>query len=277
MHVRLEAVKSLAAAYEQGDHISSLQTFTERFKSRMIQMATGDTEISVRVAVIQVLGAIDGHSMLEDEQRETLCLLVFDEESRVRKAVSNFVKGVWEDTMEERLVGKKATASDKKQAGVKSLGTLLVKWGKALDKLTISDESNDEEDIGEGSSQAKPPKEIMSIMDPHKKGRTALAVEVLWTEIEPVSDWETLLEVLLLDHSASEDNEADSSQTLRKGNQPAKAAVVDEAWRLEEAEEAMILEVFVASIRKALAEAAGGKKVTFIYFLAVSTKKLTVS
>lgn len=260
MHVRLEAVKALAGAYGQEDHISSLQTFTDRFKPRMIQMATGDTEISVRVAVIQVLGAIDGSSLLDDDERETLCLLVFDEEPKVRKAVSNFVKGVWEDTVEERLVGRKAGGSDTKRAGVKALATLLVKWGKALDKLTIGEEK---EDNSECTSQTKPLKEVTSILDPQKKGRTALAVEVLWDEIDPVSDWESLLDVLLLDHSApnDEDDAEPSYQSRRKGKKGAKEATVDNAWRLDEVEEAVILEVFVASIRKALAEAAGAKKV----------------
>jgi cohesin complex subunit SA-1/2 len=263
MHVRLEAVKSLAGAYEQEDHISSLQTFTERFKPRMIQMATGDTETSVRVSVIQVLGAIDSHSLLEDEQRETLCLLVFDEDPRVRKAVSNFVKGVWEDAVEERLVGRKASLLGRKRAGIKALATLLVRWGTSLDGLTIGYEEDDEDGHGEGSSQVKPLKEVVLVMDPQKKGRTALAVEVLWNEINPISDWENLLDILLLDHSASSgEDEGSLTQTPRRtGNHSVDESKVDDAWRLEEVEEAMVLEVFVASIKKALAEAAGGKKV----------------
>ena len=63
--VRLEAVKALAGVYEQIDYIGWLNHFTERFKPRLIKMATGDTELGVRVAVIQ---AIDGHSLLEDEE-----------------------------------------------------------------------------------------------------------------------------------------------------------------------------------------------------------------
>ncbi|KAG6835657.1 hypothetical protein H0H93_016057 [Arthromyces matolae] len=127
-HVRLEAVKSLNGVYEQGDYIGSLNHFTERFKPRLVEMATSDTEISIRVAVIQVLGAIDGHSLLEDEEREKLCFLVFDEENRVRKAVSQFVRGVWEEAVDERLVGKsKPSDEDRQRAGLKAFAVLRAK------------------------------------------------------------------------------------------------------------------------------------------------------
>ena len=47
-----------------------------------------------------------------------------------------------------------------------------------------------------------------------------------------------------------------------KGNKPNSDSVA-EAWRLEEVEEAVLLEVFVASLRKAKASAASAKKVRY--------------
>ena len=78
--MRLEAVRALALAYDQTAYIgaAALQHFTERFKPRLIEMATSDIEISVRIAVIQVLSAIDDASLLEDDERDKLCLLIFD-------------------------------------------------------------------------------------------------------------------------------------------------------------------------------------------------------
>ncbi|GBE83439.1 hypothetical protein SCP_0504880 [Sparassis crispa] len=261
-HVRLDAVRALALAYEQTAYIgaAALQHFTERFKPRLVQMAVGDTELSVRVAVVQVLQAIDGHGLLEDEQRERLCLLVFDEEARVRKAVSGFVRGVWEECLEERLVGKKPNAKDKQRAEVKALGMLLVKWGKTLDKTTedVDTEDEDASVIDEGSSSRKRAKEVASLLSSGQKGRTALAVEALWDEMEPVSDWETLLDVLLLDHSAIGDDS--SSQDRGSGGSGKQPTGVDEAWRLEEVEEAVLLEMFVAILRKAQADVANAKK-----------------
>ncbi|KAI0752734.1 hypothetical protein C8Q80DRAFT_1248983 [Daedaleopsis nitida] len=258
--VRLEAVRALALAYEQTAYIgaAALQHFTERFKPRLVEMAIGDIELSVRVAVVQVLQTIDGHGLLEDEQRQKLCLLVFDEEARVRRAVSGFVKGVWEETVEERLVGRKPSDSDKHRAGVKALGMLLVSWGRALDKTSDDGDDEDSMDLGEGSSKRVRAKEVATLVGNNAKGRTALVVEALWDEVDPVRDWETLLDVLLLDHSPAGEGSRPSSRA--KGKQAASDQSVDEAYRLEEVEEAVLLEMFVASLRKALADAAGAKK-----------------
>ncbi|KAF9817346.1 hypothetical protein IEO21_03487 [Rhodonia placenta] len=255
--VRLEAVKALALAYAQTAYIgaAALQNFTDRFKPRLVEMAVGDTELSVRVAVVQVLQAIDSHGLLEDEQREKLCLLVFDEEARVRKAVSGFVRGVWEESVEERLVGKKPSARDRQRGEIKALGMLLVRWGRALDKTAgdIDTEDEEENNLGEGSSkQAKA--RVASLVGAGQKGRIALAVEALWEEVEPVTDWETLLDILLLDHSAA----GEESSSTGRGSTGRDS--VDEAWRLEEVEEAVLLEMLIAAIRKAKADVAGAKK-----------------
>ena len=253
MHVRLEAVRALEDAYEQGDYISSLQSFTSRFKTRIIQMATSDVDASVRVSVIQVLRSIDRHGLLEDDQRGKLCLLIFDEDPRIRKGVSGFVKGVWEDDVAERLADRRPSAREKRQAEVKSLASLLVKWGKALDKLTIQEDGSEDEE-----SPSKKMGGVASVMNPEKKGRTALAVEALWDEVDPISDWEGLLDLLLVDHSAAAEEEPDEAPS---SSSPNGRTAVDAAWRLSEAEEAIALELFTGSIRKALSEAAAAKKV----------------
>lgn len=261
--VRLDAVKSLSGVYKKADYISSLQHFTDRFKPRLVEMATGDTELAVRVAVIQVLGAIDEHGLLEDEQRDALCLLVFDEESKVRRAVSGFVRGVWEDMVEELLVAKKASEQEKQRAGVKALGALLINLGKTLDKVDIASKEEDNEEVAESSTRPRRVKEVAALVGAEQRGRTALAVEALWDQVQPVSDWEALLDVLLLDHSASGDDEAEVPRGRRsKGKQAASEVSIDEAWRLEEAEEAVLLEVLVAALRKAKLDASSGKKVS---------------
>jgi cohesin complex subunit SA-1/2 len=266
-HVRLEAVKSLSGVYEQSDFISSLNHFTERFKPRLIEMATSDTELSIRVAVIQVLGAVDGHSLLEDEERQKLCLLVFDGEPKVRKAVSQFVKSVWEECVEERLVGRSRPNSvDRERAGVKAITMLLVKWGRILDKITgnaedgsIADDEGRDED---GTSQSLKKREIAALATLDQKGRIALAVEALWDEVDSIRDWETLLQLLLLDHSATDDeSQSGSSRRQANGSAHNPDSAVDEAWRLEEVEESLLLEIFVTVLRQAKAEAAAAKKV----------------
>jgi cohesin complex subunit SA-1/2 len=265
----VEAVKSLSGVYAQTDYIGSLNHFTERFKPRLIEMATSDTELAVRVAVIQVLSAIDRQSLLEDEEREKMCLLIFDEEVKVRRAVSGFVRGMWEEVLEERLVGRgKPSEEDRQRAGVKALAMLLVKWGRVLDGLVGEPEDSelgdDEEESArvEGSSRPgkRKRKEVAALVDAGHRGRTALAVEALWEEVECIRDWEGLLEILLLDHSAAEGVDGKGPRANGKARKR-REEEVDEAWRLEEVEESVLLEVLVAALRRAKADVAGSKKV----------------
>jgi cohesin complex subunit SA-1/2 len=267
--VRLEAVKALSGVYAQVDYIGSLNHFTERFKPRLIEMAAGDTELGVRVAVIQVLEAIEGHSLLEDEEREKLCLLVFDEEAKVRRAVSGFVRGVWQESVDDMLAGTKVSLKDKTMAGVKAVATLLVKWGKILDNVSGGDPDNGDDDASiEGTDGVLPsrPSNLMDVTASGlrgKRGRTALAVEALWDDVEPVNDWDGLLDVLLHDHSAAreDEDEGDTQPRAKKNKADKEDSVVDEAWRLEEEEESVIIEVLVAAIHRARADALGAKKV----------------
>ena len=265
-HVRLEAVRALALAYEQSSFVggAALQHFTERFKPRLVQMAVGDTELTIRVAVVQVLRSIDSHGLLEDDQRERLCLLLFDQEARMRKAVSGFVKGVWEEGVEERMVGKTLNAAEKKYVGIKTIGSLLVRWGRALEKSVADGDSDDDnQPQGEGSSKRARAREMASLLGSNQRGRTALAVEALWEEVEPMSDWHTLLDMLLLDHSATGEG-GSQGRNGRKGKRTVDDSAINEAWRLEEVEEAVLLEMLVAALTKAKADVVGAKKVGLV-------------
>lgn len=243
--VRLEAVRALSAVYAQAEYISGLMNFTARFKPRLLEMAARDTELAVRTAVLGVLGAVDQHGLLEDEEREQMCQLVFDGEVRVRKAVAGFVGGLWNELVEERLAGRKVGEKGKERAGAKALAMLLVRWDR---------ERVEEEDGSQDGSQRG------VTMSTDIKGRTALAVEALWDDVDSASGWEGLLEMLLLDHSAGGGDEdldaADDSIAASAKN------TVDEAWRLTETEESVLLEVLIASLRRAKALAGTAKKVS---------------
>jgi cohesin complex subunit SA-1/2 len=243
--VRLEAVRALSAVYAQAEYIGGLMNFTARFKPRLLEMAARDTELAVRTAVLGVLGAVDQHGLLEDGEREQMCQLVFDGEVRVRKAVAGFVGGLWNELVEERLAGRKVGEKGKERAGAKALAMLLVRWDR---------ERVEEEDGSQDGSQRG------VTMSTDIKGRTALAVEALWDDVDSASGWEGLLEMLLLDHSAGGGEEdldaADDSIAASAKN------TVDEAWRLTETEESVLLEVLIASLRRAKTFAGTAKKVS---------------
>ncbi|KAG8960843.1 hypothetical protein FRC05_006541, partial [Tulasnella sp. 425] len=279
--VRLAAVKSLYSLYKRDELLVSTNHFTQRYKPRLVAMAASDVEVSVRVAVIQVLCAIDALGELEEDQTEQMELLIFDQEPRVRKAISSFVHGVWKNAVDERLGRRRQggdAEKDRSRAGFKCLGSLLVKWAKKLEKDEEGDAVPDQTESQEGASESgaggHKSKEVTALVSDLQRGRIALCVDSLWDEVDAVSDWEDLIEFLLLDHSAEGEDDVSPVASKRKRAAEANAkkgkgrrkstvneAEVDEAWRLEDSEEAALVEVLVASLKKTIGDAAEKKKI----------------
>lgn len=220
----------------------------------------------------------------------------------MRKAISGFVKGIWEETVEERLVGRdddddEEQSSASKLAGAKSLASLLVSWERALLKQSVSSLEASSQ-ISEQASDTPTQQAVaasLSTSQQSLKGRTALVVEALWDDVDAVRDWQTLLDILLLDHSgsgATDDNLPSTSKMRGKKSKSAASPVkksrakaknvrssspkgadddeedvVDEAWRLEEDEEPALVEVLLACLQKTLSEEATRKGVSSPHFL----------
>lgn len=228
-------------------------------------MATSDLELSIRVAALQTLSLIDKASLLEEDQRDELCLLIFDEEARIRKAIADFVQGVWAEAIDERMSEHPLSGNkkkDKERVGLKCLAFLLVRWGKrtrqGLLQTSVDDGGEIEEDLEDTKNR-----DVMRLVDAQQKGRIALAVDALWEELPSVADWEALLDYLLLDHSASETNDVVGPSSRRVSKKMTEDEHVDDAWRLTETEETALLQLFVASLRKAREEALLKKVTTF--------------
>ncbi|CAE6491000.1 unnamed protein product [Rhizoctonia solani] len=267
--VRLEAIKALSALYTSSDNstVLALTNFTERFKPRLLQMAAQDSDVGVRVAVARVLTDIDTQGLLEEDEQAPLCLLVFDVEARVRKAVAGFVRGVWEANIEEKLQGRnskgKEREKDKQRAGVKCLLSSLVEWIKLADTNSHTPtETEDDPDSSQQPSQTQQPSgAVVSLLlnSAGTKSRIALAVSALWDELDVLREWNALLDHVLLDHSGGSGAEIVSSPSKRraaKGPEPGE----DPAWRLSEAEESVAMEVLIAALGCVKEEATQGKK-----------------
>ncbi|KIY49777.1 hypothetical protein FISHEDRAFT_40501 [Fistulina hepatica ATCC 64428] len=266
-HVRLEAVKALTHVYANVAYITSINPFTERFRPRLVEMATRDTDVSIRLAVIGVLEALDEHALLEDEEREALSLMVFDEQERVRKGIAGFVHGIWMERRDERLVGiQDADDDDALQAkvGLKALALLLVEWAHTLDERDSSSSDNSGEVDSDDAARSS---ELHASIAKSAEDRIALAVDAIWDEMECVRDWQGILDLLLLDHSAVEAMESDltdlddldenGASKGKKARKKQAGAAAIEAWRLEEDEESVLLGVFVASLRNVVDRGGG--------------------
>lgn len=220
-----------------------MRHFTERFKGRLVEMASREVDLSVRIAAIDVLRHIATHGLLEDEQLDQLARLIFHVDNKVRRAVAGYFLGTVDEEVKTKredlaLDGsqgkKKSSGFDADQLRLKCLAEALVKHGRALDDELGVDEEETEE-ANKSTARA-----ILS-----RKSRITDAVLALLASTDEkeewLHDWQLMADYLVLDHSASGDGDEE--------------ATVDEAVRLEEQEESVMLEIFVASLSYARDEA----------------------
>jgi cohesin complex subunit SA-1/2 len=195
-------------------------------------VAARDVDINVRVRALQIVTAIDKTGLLEDEEiaeRAKVPKLLFDSDVRVRRAVGGFIEGMWAERVEalqtewKGAVGNKKKRAkgidDEKMEGYlarKALAELLVETTALLDGLN----ENGHDDEASGSNA--PAKSGLGTLS-----RALATVEALQPHIDVLGDWEALGEYLLLDHSSNG----------------------EDAWLLDEAEESLMLQVFIACVK----------------------------
>ncbi|KAK3045717.1 hypothetical protein LTS18_013614, partial [Coniosporium uncinatum] len=64
---RLEVVKQLQGLFSDKTKIGGLKSFTEKFRARMVEMATRDAEASVRAAAVELLDILRESGLLEPD------------------------------------------------------------------------------------------------------------------------------------------------------------------------------------------------------------------
>ncbi|KAG0088619.1 hypothetical protein BGZ92_005924, partial [Podila epicladia] len=232
--VRLEALKVLAKLYEIDNQPNDLRQFTSRFTHRYIEMAVGEADTATRLGALRVVTLVQKHGQLEEEDQVKLSTLIYGANPRVRKSIAKFVKArVWEDEVESRLAACEvlvnSSKGDKEEVKknwveLKSLASFLIKVGK---------------------SDSEPAEHVdPRLIDETKVGRIALAVEALWSEIESLKNWKSMAEYLALDHTVTPSNSS-------RGK--AKPKSLEDCYHLEEEEENVLLEIFIASLQLTVA------------------------
>ncbi|KZT59992.1 hypothetical protein CALCODRAFT_449346 [Calocera cornea HHB12733] len=272
-HVRLEALKALVPLYSVPSS-TALPHFTTRFLQRIIQIASSDTDVAVRCAALALLTEIDAHDLWGDEEdaggndRAKICLLIWDTEPRIRRAVASFFANVWAEQVEEAIESqgrkKKEKEGEREKIGAKQLATLLVRLETLID-----------EELSQSSEEPRAAyvtRQVSAHLPGSPSGldsRVVLAVDALWNHIDAVREWDSLLDLLLLDHTISDDSSSPRKrkkaarkdaelETAEAGDEEKER--VDDRWRLDEREETLLLEVFGSSLAKAIAEAQADKK-----------------
>ncbi|PWN46991.1 hypothetical protein IE53DRAFT_278454 [Violaceomyces palustris] len=271
--VRVAAVRAMSGLYTKDEFAAPIRHFTEMFKARLVQMAIGDIDLGVRISTIAVLSRIDRQDLLEEEQRDSLATHIFDVEPRVRVAVASFVAGMLDELVEEASEdlaspsgGKKGPADHEAEVSklrFKCLASLLVKYGKRLDRLdsnagnAAGDDVVDSQDPAAVQAAQRRTEDLASSVDGAREGRIGMAVEALWDAVESIQSWQPLIDLLLLDHSdGGAESERSAASTSHRGKGKASDSsssggmLAPRAYRLDAEEEAVLVEALVAIMRK---------------------------
>lgn len=256
---RLEVVKQLQKLYKKKNNVGGLGTFTERFRSRLVEMATRDADPNVRSSTVELLHVIRGAGLLEPEDIDAVGKLIFDSEARVRKSVVGFfvenVNDLYESKVDElggedaleEIVGRE---SDNALDGPKLAWLKLKCLVETLQSYDLEDTDETQNYIDRGPAGASDVLVARGV-----ESRFSLATHAFFEEIPEVRNWESLVGYLLFDHSITEV----TSPTREDSN---VEDALKRACNLSEKEEITLLEVLNTAIRLHLTqpEAAETKK-----------------
>ncbi|KAI5810915.1 hypothetical protein DFH27DRAFT_996 [Peziza echinospora] len=254
---RAEVIKSLSRIFKNKDNISGMRNFTERFRPRLVEMATRDAESSVRAMTVELLDVVREVGFLEPSDVDTVGRLLFDSDARVRKAVVGFFVKNIEDLYEEKiedLGGQEAVEegmasvdeSDEEYPGPR---TSWVKLKCLVEALASYDEGSEDGESGAESQGPTAEKLGAVVREGAAESRFSLAGAALWESFSEVQDWEGIARYLLFDHSAalvgSEEGEATTEELIKR------------TCALDPKEEVILLEVLNASVAAALVAGEG--------------------
>jgi cohesin complex subunit SA-1/2 len=207
---RHEVIKSLAKLYANPNNTIGFRQFTERFRSRLVEMSCLDSDTPVRVATIDLLKTLRDVGFLEEDDIEIVSSLIYDSEPRVRKAVSKFlvshvaeqVKAAHDEFNANELKKLKNNFSELDDSWI------IFKYLASLLKVSQTfDQGN--------SANAKPDQVDLQDLYPSRSSRTSLAGSSLWEAgFGEQCEWPALVEQLLFDFS-SLDSKAKTSSSKR--------------------------------------------------------------
>jgi cohesin complex subunit SA-1/2 len=237
-HTRAVVVAQLRSLFENKDNIAGLRGFADRFRFRIVEMAAQDADTGVRSSSIELLDLIREAGLMELDEVDSVGRLVFDTEPRVRKAAGRFfvanVEDVFESMTEEVNEELNELLADEDDEDSESPKRSWIKYKCLVDILQNYDGQGDQ--LNQDRSIAAS-REALS--GAPVESRFVLAIEAIYPHLEELAQWQSLAGYLLYDHS----------QITGSPDEDDSASVIRRLYRLEEGQDAILLEVLVCSVK----------------------------
>ncbi|KAI9658553.1 MAG: hypothetical protein M1829_006779 [Trizodia sp. TS-e1964] len=244
MTTRNEVLKQLYKLYKKKDNIGGLHSFTERFRSRIVEMACFDSESTVRASAIELLDLIREAGLLEPDDIDNIGKLIYDWDIRVRKAVAGFfsenINDLYDSQMEEiggqevieeALAGNSAVDIEKPRVSWVKLKCLV----ETLQAYAPNRGDESPEQLERG------PRGVYDVINARRVESPHLQLaKVLYDKVPEIKDWEGLAGYLLFDHSTEESQTGGADQNILQN--------LKRACSLDEKQEVILLQVLNAAV-----------------------------
>ncbi|KAG6014124.1 hypothetical protein E4U43_006903 [Claviceps pusilla] len=249
---RQEVLKQLLKVFRRD--AQQLGHFIDRFRPRLIEIVTLDSEVSVRVTAISVIDTLRSAAMLDPSEIDAIGKLIFDTELRIRKAVVNFFVACVADVLEgkkEQIGGQEVLeeldeveeddyeSPRKEWVNIKCLAETLASYDAQIEEARQTD-------AAVGTEAAAAAVELLDGVSPDT--RISLAAQALYEKVPEVNTWGMIAGYLLYDHTTSSKSKSRSES--------AKASSPDAAFKNAVApspeEEAILLDVLGSAVKSSL-------------------------
>ena len=246
---RHEVVKALIKLYKDDEKQSGLRQFTERFRPRIVEMATRDHDHGVRADAVTLLELLRDAGFLEPDDVDSIGRLIFDSELKVRKAVVQFfvanVNDIYETKVDE--VGGQEGLEEVLDSlgGSDDFDIPRIEWlrFKCLAELL---QTYDALDQTEPSNMSEVPlTDSYLLVAGGMESRFSLAADVLYDNLTILENWEALAGYLLFDHSQTADQNGATTDVETQFMQQCK---------LNEEEEILLLEILNTAVKRGLTQ-----------------------
>lgn len=244
---RQEVLKQLARIFKR--NAEQLGHFIDRFRPRLVEMATHDAEVSVRVAAISVIDSLRAAALLEPNEIDSIGELIFDSELRIRKAVVGFFVACVEDVYEGKVeeIGGPDVLEEFDGVEDDDFESPRKEWVNVkclAEALATYDSQIEERQHNDAAAGLEPPVDLLGA--PAPETRISLASQVLYDKVHEIKNWLILAGYLLFDHTAST-----KSRSKKTPEAAFKKAVAPSS-----AEESILLKVLASAVKTNLAQTA---------------------
>ncbi|KAF2025205.1 STAG-domain-containing protein [Setomelanomma holmii] len=257
---RVEVLHQLARLFRDKDKLAGLKTFTERFRPRIVEIATHDAEDHVRATAVDLLDVLREAGFLEPDDIDSVGKLIFDSHTKVRKAVVGFFaenvsaayEAIVEDMGGEDALNEALAPSDEDEEEYHNPRLEWLKLKCLVEQLLAYEDGSllPSQNQGIAPSGAE-----IGLKEAGVESRFSLAAQALYDAIPEIQSWEVLAGYLLYDHS----------QPTRNGSSDDAETMLRQNSQLEERHETVLLDILNAAVRlrlQRLAEAQKDKKKT---------------